>query len=92
MNSYAKIEQRLYDDFIRFGYNTEVARAIAYSFTQYVLGYLTEQQVADCLEKSGVAADLRPALLASFRAAKRNAHASDAQERDRRLVHDHAGL
>jgi len=81
MNSYAKIEQRLFDDFIRFGYSREVAEAIAHSFTKYVLGYFDDDQVFECLMKSGATEDVVEAVIESFRQAKKVAPIAPAGSR-----------
>lgn len=76
MNSYAKIEQRLYDDFIRFGYSSEVAQAIAHAFTKYILGYFDDRQAFDWLVRSGADEDIADAVVESFRQAKQKKSSS----------------
>jgi hypothetical protein len=70
MDSYSKIERQLFDDFVRFGYKAEVARAIAHTFTQYVLGYLDDRQAFESITKGGATEGVARAVLESFKQAK----------------------
>lgn len=70
MNTYAKIEQKLFDDFVSFGYDRRVAQAIAHSFTQYVLGYLSDAEAVTCLVGAGADENLAKKVVETFRLSK----------------------
>ena len=74
MDTFSKTEKSLYEKFIGFGYSDQVASAIAHTFTQYMLNYLTEEGVAARLTGSG--ADTRTVylLVEAFRKAKQTSH------------------
>ncbi len=74
MDNFSQTENRLFEQFRKFGYPDKVSEAIAYSFTQYMLNYLTDEGVARRITDSG--ADSRTVLLLvnAFRQAKLASH------------------
>ena len=73
MNSYSRIEEQVYHDFLNFGYTAAVAEAIAKSLTQYVLGYMKDADVTRAIMKAGASEDVAGSVLDGFRVAKKNA-------------------
>lgn len=67
MDTFQEIEKRLYEAFIDSGYAPIVAEATAHSFTQYMLGYLTEEGVARRILDSGADAELARGLAHHFK-------------------------
>jgi len=74
MDTFSKTEKNLYEQFKSFGYSQEVSKAIAYSFTQYMLNYLTEEGVARRISDSGADARTVLSLVNAFRQAKQTSH------------------
>lgn len=68
MDTFQQIESRLFDAFKDAGFPSAVAEAIAHSFTQYMLGYLTEEGVARRILDSGAKEDLARDLARRFKA------------------------
>jgi hypothetical protein len=67
MNSYQETETKLYNRFVSFGYDANLAQAIAHSFTNFVLGYLTMEGVAHHLILNGADEDTARSLAEDFR-------------------------
>ncbi len=67
MNSYQETETKLFNRFVAFGYKRDLAQAIAHSFTNFVLGYLTMEGVAHHLIQNGADEDTARSLAEDFR-------------------------
>lgn len=67
MDTFHEIENRLFNAFTDAGYEPVVAKAVAHSFTQYMLGYLTEEGVARRIVDSGGEEDLARGLAHHFK-------------------------
>lgn len=74
MDKLSQIEIRLRHQFRGFGYSDSVADAIASSFTQYMLGYLTADGCAKRLTDSGADFNLVLALVDAFRQLRRKSN------------------
>ena len=66
MDSFSDIERKLYDLSVENGFDNELSISIAHSFTQYVLGYITVEGVAQLLVKSGAERKLAAELAEKF--------------------------
>ena len=53
MNSFSNIEKKLYAMSTKNGFGEKLSEAIAYSFTNFILDYLTTEGVAQYLVKNG---------------------------------------
>lgn len=52
-SSFTEVERRLFELARKHGHNDRLATAVAHSFTQFVLDYITEEGVAQSLVQAG---------------------------------------
>ena len=72
-NSFQGVEQRLFTLCRKNGLDEEASKEIAHSFTRFVLGYLTDEGVAQALVSKGIPKDVAVKIVEMFVAAKKAA-------------------
>jgi hypothetical protein len=70
-SSFQKVESDLFKKFKGMGYETAVAKAVAHSFTLFMLGYVTAEGAARFIFDSGADEDTARELAGMFRKIKR---------------------
>lgn len=70
MNSMTQTEQKLYESFVAAGFEHKQANAIAHSFTQYMLDYLTEEGAAQLIVKTNVDRSVAREIVTEFSRAR----------------------
>lgn len=73
MGSFTETEAGLYHRFMEMDFGEELSKAVAHSFTRYMLGYVTEEGVAQTLLSHGADRDTARRLAEMFHAVKAKA-------------------
>jgi hypothetical protein len=72
MDTFRQTETNLFKAFTEAGFDHKLSREIAHSFTQYMLGYVTEEGVARRLLDAGAEADLARSMATTFQQLREN--------------------